>query len=103
MQDVKESLTTEYEQKMAEMKQELQQNKEMELRERKRITQQTEAQARHMTSWHEQNAQEQKRLRDEALKQKRLKEQARKDAEESRRKATTLENKQHNKEYKKPR
>ena len=104
VQDVKEELTEEYKQKFAEREKELTQDKDMSLREAKRIVQETEAQARqqaiHMTSWAEQKSQEEKRLKEEALKEKRLKEDARKNAAESQRKATTLENKERNKEYK---
>jgi chemotaxis protein histidine kinase CheA len=104
VQDLKEELTEEYKQKFAEREKELTQDKDMSLREAKRIVQETEAQARqqarHMTSWAEQKSQEEKRLKEEALKEKLLKEEARKNAADSQRKATTLENKERNKEYK---
>jgi len=104
VQDVREEVTKSSNEKFAEREKELMQDKDMSLREAKRIVQETEAQAmqqaRHMTSWAEQKSQEEKRLRDEVLKQERLKEEARKNAAESQRKANTLENRERNQEYK---
>ena len=94
-QNVREEVTKSSNEKLAERERELLQDKELSLREAKRIIQETEAQrkqqASHMTSWAEQRAQEEKRLKEQALEEKRLKEEAQKKAKKTENEARNIE------------